>query len=76
MIFVNDKEVNLSKSLVLKAFHQVNSIKSFLDLGLPIKQYTKPGNLSWTDMSHYELPTNHVDHNVAFEIDVSHPKRI
>jgi hypothetical protein len=60
----------------LKAFHQVNSIKSFLDLGLPIKQYTMPGNSSSTDMSHYEKPTNHVDHNVAFEIDVSHPKRI
>jgi hypothetical protein len=35
-----------------------------------------PGNSSSTDMSHYEIPTNHVDHNVAFEIDVSHPKRI
>ena len=40
MIFINEKEVNVGKSQVLKAFHQINSVKAFLNLGLPIKKYT------------------------------------
>mgnify|MGYP007096426223 FL=1 len=73
MIFVNEKEVNISKSNVLKAFHQVNSVKSFLDMGLPIKKYTTPGNISSTDISSINKEENI---NIAFEIDLSHPKRV
>jgi hypothetical protein len=73
MIFVNEKEVNISKSNMLKAFHQVNSVKSFLDMGLPIKKYTTPGNISSTDISKINKEENI---NVAFEIDLTHPKRV
>lgn len=73
MIFVNEREVNVSKSQVLKAFHQVNSVKAFLNLGLPIKRYTLPGNISSSDLSQLSQDQ---DVNVAFEIDLSHIKRI
>ena len=73
MIFVNEKEVNISKSQVLKAFHQVNSVKAFLDLGLPIKKYTTPGNISSQDLSSLKKDENV---NIAFEIDLSHVKRV
>ena len=69
MIFVNEVEVKVSKSQVLKAFHQINSVKKFLDLGLPIKKYTTPGGVG-TDLSQLK------EENVAFEIDLSHVKRV
>jgi hypothetical protein len=71
MVFVNEVEVNISKSKVLKAFHQVNSVKAFLDLGLPIKKYTTPVKSS-SDMS----ALAGTDENIAFEIDLSHVKRV
>jgi len=46
MLFINDKEIGIQKSHVLKAFHQVNSVQAFLSLGLPIKKYTTPGGSS------------------------------
>ena len=73
MIFVNEKEVNIQKSQVLKAFHQVNSVKTFLDMGLPIKKYTTPGNVSSSDLSALNKEDNI---NIAFEIDLSHTKRL
>jgi hypothetical protein len=73
MIFVNEKEVKITKSEVLKAFHQVNSVKAFLALGLPIKKYTTPGNVSSTDLSLLPQDDNT---NVAFEIDLTHHKRV
>lgn len=73
MIFVNEKEVNISKSNVLKAFHQVNTVKKFLDMGLPIKKYTTPGNNSSFDVSNLNKEENI---NIAFEIDLSHVKRV
>lgn len=76
MLFINDKEVNVQKSQVLKAFHQINSVQAFLSLGLPIKKYTTPGNNSSMDMTKYSKPEGQKNGNVAFEIDISHPKRI
>jgi|TARA_B110001450_G_C17596060_1_gene470900 hypothetical protein len=77
MLFINDKEVNIQKSLVLKAFHQINSVQAFLSLGLPIKKYTTPGNNSSTDMTKFlNKQEGQKNGNVAFEIDISHPKRI
>ena len=52
MLFINDKDVNISKSPVLKAFHQINSVEAFLSMGLPIKKYTTPSGGS-LDMSKY-----------------------
>jgi len=74
MIFSNEKEVNISSSQVLKAFHMVNSVQKFLDLGIPIRKYTTPGNVSSTDLS--EIYKNPQEKNIAFEIDLSNPKRI
>ena len=75
MIFTNEKEVNISKSQVLKAFHQINSIKAFLDMGLPIKKYTTPGGFSSCDLTEIHK-TKDVNQNIAFEIDLGHVKRI
>lgn len=41
-VFANEKEINCSKSNVLKAFQGINSVASFLKLGLPIKKVTSP----------------------------------
>lgn len=74
MIFTNEKEINIQTSVVLKAFHYINSIKKFLDLGLPIKRYTTPGGESSSDLT--EVYKNQEDRNIAFEIDLSNPKRV
>jgi hypothetical protein len=42
-------------------------------MGLPIKKYTTPGNISSTDISSINKEENI---NIAFEIDLSHPKRV
>lgn len=75
MIFANEREVNVSKSLVLKTFHGINSVEAFLDLGLPIVKYTKPDDiLGSQDLT--EIYKNKKDENIAFEIDLSQIKRV
>ena len=49
MLFVSEKEIKCSQSKVLKAFAGVNSIKKFLELGLPLLKYTTPYRGSSTD---------------------------
>lgn len=73
MIFINEKEVNVGKSQVLKAFHQINSVKAFLNLGLPIKKYTMSNNVSSSDLSQLDPNENK---NIAFELDLTQVKRI
>jgi len=73
MIFINEKEVNVGKSQVLKAFHQINSVKAFLNLGLPIKKYTISNNVSSSDLSQLDPNENK---NIAFELDLTQVKRI
>jgi hypothetical protein len=51
MLFVSEKEIKCSQSKVLKAFAGVNSIKKFLELGLPLLKYTTPYRGSSTDFS-------------------------
>ena len=48
MIYVNEREVKCSTSQVLQAFKGISTLKEFLDMGLPIKKFTKPGNVSST----------------------------
>lgn len=48
-------------------------MKAFLDMGLPIKKYTTPGNVSSSDLSALNKDDNI---NIAFEIDLSHSKRL
>lgn len=55
-LFASDREVNIAKSPVIKAFEEINTIDKFLALNLPIKNTTKV-----TD------GTN----NVGYEIDLS-----
>ena len=74
MIFTNDKEVNIAGSHVLKSFQMINSVKAFLDLGLPIRRYTCPGGVTSDDPE--EIHNNKEDRTIAFEIDLSYPKRI
>jgi plastocyanin domain-containing protein len=62
MIFTSDKEVKLSKSVVLKSFANVNSISEFKDLNLPIINEESSPDKSAV--------------NTAFEIDLSQPKLI
>lgn len=50
----------------------INSVKKFLDLGLPIKKFTKSDGTSSTDLTDLEMD----DMNIAFEIDLSNIKRI
>jgi hypothetical protein len=50
----------------------INSVKKFLELGLPIKRYTNSDGISSTDLSGLKVD----DHNIAFEIDLSNIKRI
>ena len=73
MLFINEKEVNVGKSQVLKAFHQINSVKAFLNLGLPIKKYTMSNNVSSSDLSQLDPNENK---NIAFELDLTQVKRI
>ena len=42
MIFVNEKEINVSKSSCLKSFQQVNSVSEFLARQLPIANVSTP----------------------------------
>jgi hypothetical protein len=42
MIFVSEKEIKCSQSKVLKAFAGINSVKKFLEMGLPLLKYTTP----------------------------------
>lgn len=51
-----DKEIKISKSPVMKAFEEVNTIDKFIALGLPIKKQT-----SCPDFTN----------NIAYEIDLS-----
>jgi len=50
-------------------------VQAFLSLGLPIKKYSTPTGGSM-DMTKYSKAEGQKNENVAFEIDISHPKRI
>ena len=49
-MFVNDKEMNITKSNTIKKFTGISSIKDFLQLGLPIR------NISFNGVTE-DLPT-------------------
>ena len=66
-IFINEKEINLKKSSMLKAFTSINSIKSFLSMGLPIKKWTRPKS-EGTDLK--DILNENKNENIAFEIDL------
>ena len=75
MIFVSEKEVACSKSAVLKSFTMVNSVKQFLDMGLPIRKYTTPEKQEG-DCDLTEIYKNPKDRTIAFEIDCEQIKRV
>ena len=62
IIFTSDKEVKMSKSIVLNAFSNVNSIEQFKALNLPI--------------INEESSPDKTTENTAFEIDLSQQKNI
>ena len=74
-IFVNEKEINLKKSSMLKAFTSINSIKSFLQMGLPIKKWTRPKS-EGTDFYLKDISNENKNENIAFEIDLQQLKKI
>ena len=73
MLFVSDKEVDCLKSPVLKAFAGVNSIQKFLDLGLPLLQYSQPNEEAMTDLSGLK---DLGEKSVAIEINLQRMKMI
>lgn len=57
MIFTSDKEIKVSKSLVLKAFSNINSVEQFKELNLPIIKF--------------DYSPDKATVNAAFEIDLN-----
>ena len=72
MVFVSEKEIDCRRSKVLQAFAGINSIKKFLDLGLPLIKYTTEGKGSGTDLGQIDPE---MKESVLFEIDLAQVKR-
>ena len=73
MVFVSEKEIECRRSKVLQAFAGINSIKKFLDLGLPLIKYTADGKGSST--TDFDKIDPEMKESVLFEIDLTQVKR-
>ena len=60
-IFVSEKEIKISKSLVVKAFEGINTEQAFLDLHLPIKQVIDVSEGGVINKA-YEIDLNYYKH--------------
>lgn len=76
VLFVNEREVNPSKSHILKLFSGVNSVSKFLELNLPIASVHAPTPIKSEEEFISNLRKTNADQTCAFEIDLSQPKKI